>query len=268
MSGKPRMGGARAALEYFRVPDDETPGGEYAERKQEMVVQASSTPATSPPTRCAPVHHRREDRGCWSPQPRLRRTRTLLTQDPARHVRAGKVSPRLRCSPGMTLLEYFDADVSGRDFTHGKPDPEIFLTSADELGVEPAKAIVIEDAAGRRSGRQSRRNGSDRNRTRRRRQAAGRRARRHRRHEPRRGRPGRACGRPSGCQAHVNQATAERRVLHPTLLSGEPSLSYQCSLLPNGRRVIASPRSVRETVAQRSSWPSREHDAVARSAMT
>ena len=40
----------------------------------------------------------------------------------------------------------FDVDVSGRDFAHGKPDPEIFLTAARELGVEPADAFVAEDA--------------------------------------------------------------------------------------------------------------------------
>ena len=57
----------------------------------------------------------------------------------------GISSPSLR--PGLTLLDYFDADVSGRDFAHGKPDPEIFLTAADELGVEPEAAIVMEDAA-------------------------------------------------------------------------------------------------------------------------
>jgi len=57
----------------------------------------------------------------------------------------GISSPTLR--PGLTLLEYFDVDVSGRDFAHGKPDPEIFLTAAHELGVEPRFAIVIEDAS-------------------------------------------------------------------------------------------------------------------------
>jgi beta-phosphoglucomutase-like phosphatase (HAD superfamily) len=56
----------------------------------------------------------------------------------------GITSPTLR--PGLSLLDYFDADVSGRDFAHGKPDPEIFLTAAAELGVEPARAIVLEDA--------------------------------------------------------------------------------------------------------------------------
>ena len=39
--------------------------------------------------------------------------------------------------PGLTLLDYFDANVSGRNFAHGKPDPEMFLAAAHELGVEP-----------------------------------------------------------------------------------------------------------------------------------
>jgi FMN phosphatase YigB (HAD superfamily) len=48
--------------------------------------------------------------------------------------------------PDQTLLDYFDVDVSGRDFAHGKPHPEMFLTADRELGVAPAAAIVIEDA--------------------------------------------------------------------------------------------------------------------------
>ena len=41
LSGKPRMSGARAALQYFHVPDDEEDHRllQYAERKQAMVVR-------------------------------------------------------------------------------------------------------------------------------------------------------------------------------------------------------------------------------------
>src|SRR5262245_8322836 len=40
MSGKPRLSGARAALEYFHVPDDDDARvAEYADRKQAMVVR-------------------------------------------------------------------------------------------------------------------------------------------------------------------------------------------------------------------------------------
>jgi hypothetical protein len=56
----------------------------------------------------------------------------------------GISSPSLR--PGLTLLDYFDVDVSGRDFAHGKPNPELFLAAAHELRVAPADAIVMEDA--------------------------------------------------------------------------------------------------------------------------
>jgi beta-phosphoglucomutase-like phosphatase (HAD superfamily) len=44
------------------------------------------------------------------------------------------------------LHEIFDVDVSGRDFAQGKPNPEIFLTAAKELGVDPRDAFVCEDA--------------------------------------------------------------------------------------------------------------------------
>ena len=49
-------------------------------------------------------------------------------------------------TPGLSLLALFDADVSGRDFAHGKPDPEIFLAAAAELGDPPQRCFVIEDA--------------------------------------------------------------------------------------------------------------------------
>ena len=39
MSGKPRMSGAQAALDYFEVPDDNARAREYAARKQAMVVR-------------------------------------------------------------------------------------------------------------------------------------------------------------------------------------------------------------------------------------
>jgi beta-phosphoglucomutase-like phosphatase (HAD superfamily) len=48
--------------------------------------------------------------------------------------------------PRLSLLEFFDADISGRDFAHGKPDPEIFLTGAHELGAPPSECFVVEDA--------------------------------------------------------------------------------------------------------------------------
>jgi beta-phosphoglucomutase len=48
--------------------------------------------------------------------------------------------------PTTTLLDMFDANVCGRDFARGKPDPEIFLAAAAALQVAPDACVVIEDA--------------------------------------------------------------------------------------------------------------------------
>ena len=41
----------------------------------------------------------------------------------------------------------FDAMVAAEDVKAGKPDPEVFLTAAARVGVEPARCVVVEDAA-------------------------------------------------------------------------------------------------------------------------
>lgn len=41
---------------------------------------------------------------------------------------------------------YFHARVTGGDVTRGKPDPQVFLTAAERLGVPPALCAVVEDA--------------------------------------------------------------------------------------------------------------------------
>ena len=147
VSGKPRMTGARAVLDYFAVPDAETRVAEYADYKQAMVVRLIEA-------------------GDFHAYPDALRfiiaakTSGILVAAASSSKNAGlflrKIpldtfaheqeisSPSLR--PGLSLLEFFDADVSGRDFAHGKPHPEMFLTAADELGVEPSEAIVLEDA--------------------------------------------------------------------------------------------------------------------------
>ncbi|MFC2046683.1 HAD family hydrolase [Chloroflexota bacterium] len=46
----------------------------------------------------------------------------------------------------LSINNYFQAIVSGRDVTEGKPSPQSFLLAAQRLGVEPKNCIVIEDA--------------------------------------------------------------------------------------------------------------------------
>jgi beta-phosphoglucomutase-like phosphatase (HAD superfamily) len=50
---------------------------------------------------------------------------------------------------GMQALKLngiFEVIVSGDDVTHGKPDPEIYITAAQRLGVAPVACVAIEDA--------------------------------------------------------------------------------------------------------------------------
>jgi beta-phosphoglucomutase len=48
----------------------------------------------------------------------------------------------------LDLRRLFDAVVTADDVSHGKPDPEIFLKSAELLGIESGNCIVFEDAFG------------------------------------------------------------------------------------------------------------------------
>ena len=41
---------------------------------------------------------------------------------------------------------FFGVTVAGDEVSRGKPDPEIYVTAADRLGVAPAQCLVIEDA--------------------------------------------------------------------------------------------------------------------------
>ncbi len=150
VSGKPRSDGARAVLEHFHVPDDdeETRVSEYAARKQHEVESLIDSGAfTAYPDGVRFVIDTKA-RG-------LRLAAASSSKNAARMLRQIRLdrfvdesrSASSIVRPGATLLDAFDVDVSGREFAHGKPHPEMFLTAAAELAVSPGSVVVVEDAA-------------------------------------------------------------------------------------------------------------------------
>ena len=148
MSGKPRYKGAQAALEYFGVPDAEERAREYGDRKQVMIIELIE----------ASQFHAYPDALRFVLAVKAAGLRIAAASS---SKNANAFLERIRLDefvekegldydfvrPGYTLLDTLDANVSGRDFAQGKPHPEIFLTAAEEAGVSPEEAFVVEDAA-------------------------------------------------------------------------------------------------------------------------
>jgi beta-phosphoglucomutase len=61
----------------------------------------------------------------------------------------GSSAPRANLDLILRLTDtrrFFDAITSMEDTQRGKPDPQVFLVTADRLGVPPRRCVVIEDA--------------------------------------------------------------------------------------------------------------------------
>jgi beta-phosphoglucomutase-like phosphatase (HAD superfamily) len=149
MSGKPRLSGARAALEYFHIPgDDDLRLAEYAVRKQEMVVRLiEAGDFTAYPDGLRFIIAVKDAGIRVAAASSSKNAKLFLRKIRLDSFAQEQGITSASLHPGLTLLDFFDADVSGWDFAHGKPDPEMFLTAARELGIAPHAAMVIEDAA-------------------------------------------------------------------------------------------------------------------------
>jgi beta-phosphoglucomutase-like phosphatase (HAD superfamily) len=147
MSGKPRFSGAQAALEYFGVPDAERRSRTYGDRKQSMVIELIEAGEFTAYPDALRFIIAVKDAGIRVAAASSSKNAGLFL----RKIRLDTFAQEnglqsAQVTPGLTLLEFFDADISGRDFAQGKPHPEIFLTGAKELGVPPEECFVVEDA--------------------------------------------------------------------------------------------------------------------------
>ena len=147
LSGKPREAGALSALQYFHVPDAASHVEEYADAKQARLVQlieAGDFRAYDDAVRFVFNVHSRGLRTVSASS--SKNARTFLEKVNLQSILgADQITPH-GLNATSTLLDIFDTDVSGRDFPHGKPAPDIFLAAAAQLGEEPAVCFVVEDA--------------------------------------------------------------------------------------------------------------------------
>jgi beta-phosphoglucomutase len=133
VAGKPRLSGARAALEALGVANAEKKAVAYAERKQkrlEELIHAGSV-AAFPDA----LHFVQAVGALGWPMAAASSSKN-----------ANAMMRQIRLDSGQSLLDIFNVNVCGRDLRQGKPDPEIFLLAAAELQIAPAHCFVTEDA--------------------------------------------------------------------------------------------------------------------------
>jgi beta-phosphoglucomutase len=141
VAGEPRLDGARAALERLGVPNAAVRAEEYAEAKQaliERLIAQGTFHAFRDAVRLAAALH----------------AAGLKLALASSSKNADAMLRQIKSPNGAPLMSLFDADLSGREVAHGKPDPALFLLAAEALGIPPARCMVIEDApAGIRAAR-------------------------------------------------------------------------------------------------------------------
>jgi beta-phosphoglucomutase len=147
MSGKPRRSGALAALEFFEVPEADSRADEYGQRKQERVTELIEAGQFHPFADALRFLLAVKSLGIPVAVASSSKNAGLLLKKIRLDVFAAERGlPYDFIEEGLTLLDLFDADISGRDFEHGKPHPMMFLTAAQELGVPSENCFVVEDA--------------------------------------------------------------------------------------------------------------------------
>jgi len=132
VAGRPRLDGARSALERLGVTDAAARAPEYAAKKQEVVDRLIAE-------------------GDFAAFPDAERLAVALKAAgfklalASASKNAAAMLRRLTLPDGRALLSIFDADLSGSDVP-GKPDPALFLLAAKALDALPSRCVVIEDA--------------------------------------------------------------------------------------------------------------------------
>ena len=139
VDGKTRLDGVRSFLESLGIPHDEDLVRELGDRKNQLVLKLI------------------RERGVEPYEGSVRYVESARAAGLARAVVSSSTNTReVLAAAGLHGLfdEVVDGVVAEHQRLKGKPAPDMFLEGARELGVEPAQAVVFEDAlAGVEAGR-------------------------------------------------------------------------------------------------------------------
>ena len=134
VAGKPRLAGARAALEALGASDGAGRAEAYADAKQsrlEALIEGGTIAAFPDALRLV--------------QALAARGWPMAVASSSKNANA--MMRPIRLASGQSLLDAFTADLCGRNLKRGKPDPEIFLLAAEALRAPPAGCVVFEDSS-------------------------------------------------------------------------------------------------------------------------
>jgi beta-phosphoglucomutase-like phosphatase (HAD superfamily) len=148
VAGRPRLDGARAALDYFGVPDTARRAERYASVKQHHMTRLITSGQFEAYPDALRLVLDVKSAGIRIAAASSSKNADVIMD----HIQMDEFAAKQHLDhplirPGLTLLGLLDADVSGRDLPRGKPDPLIFLMAAAELDFEPGECFVVEDAA-------------------------------------------------------------------------------------------------------------------------
>lgn len=121
------MGGMevmQALLDYFELDGDVEA---FAARKVDVYLELARTVAGFAPT--------------------AEMVRALAADGVPLAIASGSNPEGIRtCLTAIGLNDFFPVQVSVMSVPRGKPAPDVFLAAAEQLGVDPASCVVIEDA--------------------------------------------------------------------------------------------------------------------------
>ena len=148
VAGKPRTEGAAALLAHFHIPDpDQTRVRLLCDRKQDMIVRLIDEGAFRAYDDALRLLLRAKSAGMGLAAASSSKNADKLMSKVDLGAHCTRFGPGCAyVAPGSTLLDVFDVNVCGREFKHGKPHPEIFLTAARMLNTPPESCVVVEDA--------------------------------------------------------------------------------------------------------------------------